>query len=202
MINYYLQDLVYNEEHNAFVSNVTDDKNNLITIKSSGLKLINFKNDGTLNVEFLYSTNDFYQCIKLLEDQFKSLILKHWEGWFDKETDIDTINNLFKTCIQLPGKIPSLPSMIFKIHEQCEVYRQKNKKKINLSDLKNNMEIELKIEIDGLYFYRNKCNVIYYVKEICVIDDITQSFDCLFGEDINDSLTETLVDESEDLNDY
>lgn len=172
-------------DNNVFISKLFDNNDNhSMNIKSDSLRLLNLKDD-TLQMEFLYSSNNFYNFINNLDMQSKNEIIKNGFEWFGNSLNIDTIDNLFKQSVILPTKIPGLPTINFKCDDLCKITSNK-KKKLSKNDLKPNMEIELCFVVDGIHFYKNKCHLIYNVKQIKILNDICQSFESLFKTNEDD----------------
>ena len=162
-----------------FISGVTRD-GNIICIKKVIMKLLNLNNN-ELELEFLYSDNNFYKFIYSLDKCCRGQIIKNASTWFGSNANEDTINNIYKNSINLPVKIPALPFMRFNYDEECKI--MKKRKKLEISELKSNMELEIDFTITGIQYYKNKCNLCYSIQSIKVLNDICQSFDSLFDED-------------------
>mgnify|MGYP001488336931 CR=1 FL=1 len=198
-INLNLFDLnvpIFNSNYNIFISkilnnniqkidnnDIVNDINNTINIKSDSLRLLNFKDD-VLQTEFLYSSNDFYKFINSLDVQFKNEIIKKGTEWFGNNLNSDTVNNIFKQSVILPDKLPGLPTVNFKWDDTCKISSNK-KKKLSKNDLKQNMEIELDFIVEGIYFYKNRCHLVFNVKHIKILNDVCQSFESLFEDNDN-----------------
>jgi hypothetical protein len=171
----------FDSNYSIFVSNILNSNtNSIMNIKSGNLRLLNFEDD-MLQIEFLYSSNNFYEFINNVDSQFKNEIIENGTDWFGDHVNIDTFNNIFKPSINLPTKLPGLPTMNFKCDIDCKI-TGKRRKKLSKSDLKQNMEIELHFVIEAIHFHKNKCHLIYNVKNIRVLNNICQTFESLFGE--------------------
>ncbi len=181
----------FESTYNIFISNLikTDETglpgtNSQLNVKSDGLKLLCIK-DNSLQIEFLPSSNNFYNFINTLDAKAKDEIIKKGLDWFGNNLNIDTVNNIYKQSIQLPVKLPGFPILNFKISENCKITGTR-RKKLTIDDLKPNMEIELSFIIEGVYFYKNKCNLVYCVNCIKVINGMCQTLENLFSD--NDEL--------------
>jgi len=174
---------IFESNYNIFISKLTDnnDIDKTMNIKSDSLRLLNFK-DNILQIEFLYSSNNFYKFISTLDSQSKEEIIKNGSDWFGNSLNTDTINNIFKQSICLPNKLPGFPTINFKLDEKCKIVGKK-RKKLTQNELKPNMEVELSFSVDGIHFQKNKCNLVYIVHHIKIVNDVCQSFENLFGED-------------------
>lgn len=174
----------FDSNYSIFISNILNSNtNSTMNIKSGNLRLLNFKDD-ILQIEFLHSSNNFYEFINNIDLQFKNEIIKNGTDWFGDQVNVDTFNNIFKPSISLPIKLPGLPTMNFKCDTDCKV-SGKRRKKLSKNDLKQNMEIELHFMIEGIHFHKNKCHLIYNVKNIRVLNNICQTFENSFGENNN-----------------
>ena len=54
------------------------------------------------------------------------------------------------------------------------------RKKLSIDDLKPNMEIEIDFSINGIHFYKNKCNIIFGANNIKVFNNTCQIMENLF----------------------
>jgi len=176
----------FESNYNIFISKLTnnidnDNKNTNMNIKTDSLRLLSFK-DNVLQIEFLYSSNNFYKFISNLDSYSKEEIIKNGSEWFGNNLNTDTINNIFKSSVHLPDKLPAFPTIHFKLDEKCKIIGKK-RKKLTSNELKPNMEIELSFTVDGVHFQKNKCNLVYNVHQIKIINDICQSIESLFAED-------------------
>lgn len=176
---YHLQQPIFDDIKNIFISLY----NKKLGIISANLRLLNILNDNIVT-EFLPNNNNFYKFIQNLDISSKDQIIKNGEQWLGNSFNIDSIYNLFKLSICLPDKIPSLPTLSFKISEKTKIISKK-KKKMKLCDLKKDFEIEIKFEVEGIYFFTNKCNIVYNADEIKILSELCQSFECLFQDDDN-----------------
>lgn len=168
-------------EKGIYLSSIYNENNNKVGIKKINFRLLQVKNR-ELHLEFLYSTNEFYNFMLDLDKYIRDQIISNGSTWFGNNLDGDTINNIYKTAINLPDKIPSFPYIKFLCHEDCKITGKK-RKKCQLDDLKPNMELEIDFLINGVFYYPNKCNISYSVTQIKVVNDICQSFNSLFHED-------------------
>lgn len=169
----------FDSHKGIFISSVTRN-GNTICIKKVIMKLLNINNN-ELELEFLYSDNNFYKFIYSLDKCCREQIIKNGSTWFGSNLNDDTINNIYKNSINLPVKIPALPFIRFNCAEECKII--KKRKKLEISELKPNMELEIDLTITGIEYYKNKCHLSYSVQSIKVINDICQSFDSLFDAD-------------------
>lgn len=175
---------IFDSIKGIFISALTNDGSD-VCIDKVVMKLKSI-HDNELELEFIYSDNDLYKFVHDIERYCKNQIIINGSNWFGRNLNEDTINNIYKISISLPDKIPALPYMTFICNEDCKISRKR--KKIEFSDLKPNMEIEIGFCINGIQYYKNKCGLCYCLNYIKVINDICQSFDCLFeNEDDDDS---------------
>lgn len=178
--------------YNIFISKFNNDMNIKYTVKLN--EIIEEADNLQLKIEFLHSSNSLYSYVMQLDNKVKTEIILNGPNWFGDSLNADTINNMFKQSIQLPGKLPGFPTMDLKISENCEVYGISGKRKMAINKLKPNMEIEIGFSVDGVYFYKNKCNLVYYVNHIRVINNV-----CLIWEDLFSSDDENEIDQIDDL---
>lgn len=147
-----------------FISNLFDENNNIINIKNKKFKLLHV-NDNSLFLEFIPSSNLLYKFILELDKYIKEQIINNAEEWFENKVNNDTINNLYKSSINLPDTIPdALPNMKFNLSNNCKIIQEN--KKIDISELKQNTIIKIDFSIIGLYFFKNKCHLEYIVNKI------------------------------------
>jgi|688.fasta_scaffold136527_2 hypothetical protein len=183
LYKFHLNDPKFDHNYNIFISELFDNDNNLINIKSSSLRLLNVKNN-ILNTELLYSSTEFYEFINKLDEHVKNEIIKNGSRWFGNNLNTDTINNMFKRSVFLPDRLPGFPTFIFEINDETKIINKR--KKISIDNLHNNMELEISFIINGVYFFKNKCNLIYTTKEIKVINDMCQTIESLFEDSDNE----------------
>jgi hypothetical protein len=172
----------YDSKKETFISKF----NNQARIKTDSIRLLNIE-DGTLQVEMLYSSNDFYNYVGDFDCHTKSEIVKNGPEWLGGSLNEITINNMFKKTMQLPEKLPMFPTMNFEYNDIKVM--GKRRKKLSVNDLKPNMEIEVGFTIDGVYFYKDKCYVCYIAQQIQVINENSPSICKIFG--MKDETTET-----------
>ena len=197
--NFYIFNLsapVFDEKSNKFIAKLVDMNQGLghAYMKSSSLRLLGIRNN-ILFAEFLYSSQEFYNFIKSLDEYMKHEVIENGKEWFGEKFDADKVNNLFRPSIKLPEKLPSLPFIEFKLSDQCIIVNKELEKDYDLNDLKMDMEIKLHFCIDGVEFYKNHCNVSFSVYEIDINKNLCQTLDNLFNpvsEAINDTESEIL----------
>ncbi|ARF09442.1 hypothetical protein Indivirus_1_65 [Indivirus ILV1] len=178
---------------NKFVARLKDENNNDAYMRSSRLRLLGISNN-IISVEFLYSSNEFYNFIKSVDDYIKNKIIENSPNWFGNHFNGDKVNNLFRSSIYLPEKLPGLPYMNFKVTDNCIVLDRDNRK-CSIDELKVNMEIKLHYSIDGVEFYKNHCEVSFSVYEIDISKYLCQTLDsilCSNEEAINDTENEII----------
>lgn len=183
-----LEQPVYDSTYNVFISNLTkmdsldtSNKSMKLNVKSDSVKLLCIK-DNTLQIEFLPSSNNFYNFINTLDMKAKDEIIKKGSDWFGVNSlNIDTVNNMYKQSSQLPIKLPGFPTVNFKIDENCKITGAR-RKKLAIESLTQNMEIELSFTVEGVYFYKNKCHLVYCVNCIKVINGMCQTLENLFSD--------------------
>lgn len=169
---------IFNDRQGIFISNTN---NSNITLNSAGMKLTSINND-VITVEFLYSqdSDDFYKFIGQLDTRAKNTILDNGVEWFGSGLNEDTINNMFKRTVTLPDCLPSFPTMKFIVLGDCKISGTR-KKKMTVNDLKEGMEIIVSFYIEGIFFYKNRCCLVYKARQIKVLNNICQTLQNLFG---------------------
>ncbi len=186
-----LSEPVFNE--NKFTAKLIDENQNGAYMKSSNLRLLGISNN-VLSVEFLYSSQEFYNFIKSVDDYLKNEIIDNGPKWFGDKFDSDKVNNLFRSSVHLPEKLPGLPFMNFKLTSDCIIMDRDNRK-CEFDDLKINMEVKLHYSIDGVEFYKNYCEVSYSIYEIDISKYSCQTLDDIFSqstEAMNDTENEIM----------
>lgn len=194
-LNLYIFNLnqpIFDFTYNIFISKF----NSEICVKYNSVKLLEVSED-SLRIEFLHSSNILYGCITQLDDKVKEEIILNGESWFGNNLNTDTINNMFKYSIKLPEKLPGFPTMEFKISENCGVFGVSGKRRMAIGKLKPNMEIEIGFSVSGVHFYKNRCNLVYCVNYIKVINNVCLMLEDLFGgnsdeENIEDEINTML----------
>ena len=188
-VNLYMFSLAqpnYESDYNVFISKLIEmdisGQTKQLNVKSDSLKLVYICiKDNNLQIEFLPSSNNFYNFINALDVKAKDEIIKKGPEWFGNSLNSDTVNNIYKQSVQLPVKLPGFPTVNFKIGENCKIVGARRKKLI-FDSLKPNMEIELSFTIEGVYFNKNKCNLVYCVNCIKVINGMCQTLENLFSD--------------------
>lgn len=176
---------IFNNTKNIFISNLHNSDQNTINIKGINFKLLEYSNN-MLNLEFLHMNNDLYLLVLNLDKIIKEQIISKGTIWFGNNLNNDTINNLYKSSIISPLKIPALPFMKFNVSEDCKITNKR--KKISLSDLKKGMEVEIQFSIEGVYFNKSKCYLNYTVYQLKIINELCQTIDSLFDGDNNGNI--------------
>lgn len=192
--NFYIFSLIEPEfDLNNFISKLLDENGNSAYIKSSSLRLVDIS-ENILTAEFLYSSQEFYNFIRNLDEYLKMQLIQKGPLWFGDKFDTDKINNLFRSTILLPEKLPGLPLLKFKLTDNFVIVGKDNNK-YELDDLKSNMEIKIHFCIDGVEFHKNMCNVLMSVYQININKNLCQTIDNLFFPNsavINDTESEIL----------
>lgn len=172
---------LFDTDHNIFISKLSNANNESMAIKSDSLRLLSCNND-ILQVELLHSSNSFYKFINDLDAISKEQILKNGTDWFGNSLNADTINNIFKRSVHLPVRLPAFPTLDLIIDSNCKMVG-KRRKKMSAVDLKANMEVELSFIVDGVYYYKNKCHLLYKVQNIRLLTDTCLTTSSFFGMD-------------------
>jgi len=177
--SFILNQPLFDVDRSCFISKIIDNKDANINLKSSNLRLTSVQND-IIKFEFLHSSNDFYKFINNLDATTKGQIIRNGAEWFGNSLNTDTINNIFKYSAYLPDKLPSFPYINFIIDKNCKIIG-KRRKKLTVGDLRLNMEFEVCFAIDGLYFYKNKCHLVYVIHQLKLINELIPSTGSFFG---------------------
>ena len=106
----------------------------------------------------------------------KEQLVEKGPVWFGDKFDIDKVNNLYRPSIQLPSKLPGLPVIKFKLHENCTLIG-KDDNRYDIDDLKTNMEIKVHFCIDGVELHKNMCNASFSAHQLNIVKDFCQSLD-------------------------
>lgn len=178
---------------NKFISKFLDENKNSVYLKSPNLRLVDISNN-ILTVEFLYSSQEFYDFIKNLDNYLKTQLALNGPGWFGDQFDTDKINNLYRSSILLPEKLPGLPLFKLKLTDNF-IITGKDGTTYDIDDLKSNMEIKIHFSIDGIEFHKNMCNASFSVYQINISKFLCQTLDNIFypnSEIINDTESEIL----------
>lgn len=163
---------------NKFISNFIDENNTSAYIKSGNLRLIDITGN-ILTAEFLYSSQEFYRLITEMDQYLKTQLIEKGPQWFGDKFDIDKINNLFKSSVLLPNKLPGLPLIKFRLTENCTIVG-KDDNRYDIDDLTPDMEIKVHFCINGIEFHKNMCNVSFSIYQINIMKKICQTIDNLY----------------------
>jgi hypothetical protein len=190
LYNYHLTEPIHDEIKDVFMCKLVDDKDKEVRLKSSSMRLLDLV-DNDIRLEFVHTANDFYQFIINLDTHLKDEVhkqLTNMLGTLNKET----LDNLFKSSINLPVKLPSLPYMMFKLDDTCK-FAANRRRKISIDNLKQNNEIEVHLIIQGIYLYKNRYELVYKVYQVKLIGDYHPSLPDLLAKG-------TELDEKDDDN--
>lgn len=180
-IDLQLEDPIYNDKTDSFESLIIYTKNGKHPeITTPILKYIDHtvNNESIyLTVEFLPSTNDFYLFIRDLEEYIKNQLYANGEKLFGNKFASEKINNLFKSVVKLPDKIPALPLMIFKI----------NNKLLEIEQLISNTEIEIVFNIKCIELKMYQCSVVFDVIKVNTSKKICQTYEYLITDSDEDN---------------
>jgi hypothetical protein len=197
--SYILNRPIFNQSLSLFISQFTNNAEQICYIKSPSLKIVS-TSDNNISIEFLPSSNEFYKFILSLDNHIKNLIIENGLSWFNSSLSFETIDLIFKKSVNLPISLPSLPMMTFHTDDNTKIFYKKKKNKINIQDLTNNMEVQINFTIKGVNFFKNKCCIIYCANEIFVANDVCQSLECLLNDDSENNSTTNIESESYDIN--
>lgn len=174
--NFYIFNLTEPEfESNKFMSKFVDENNSPAYIKSGSLRLLDITGN-ILTVEFLYSSQEFYDFIKSIDNYLKEQLIEKGPIWFGDKFDTDKINNLYRSSVHLPTKLPGLPIIKFKLDENC-ILVGKDDNRYDIDDLKTNMEIKVHFCIEGVEFHKNQCNASFTCYQVNVMRNFCQTID-------------------------
>lgn len=143
---------------------VNDDKQqNEIIIQSSRLKcLTNYENNTSeLEVE-LHESDNLYKLLKKLDMFNLNSIHKNSKSWFGKSIPMNAISEMYKPIVQTTVSNDSYVytcSFILPHNDKnqlCIDIYNNNKENIGKSYIKENTEIYMLLELNGLVFYQNK----------------------------------------------
>lgn len=190
LYDYKLSEPNFDTINSIFTSKFLDTKDKELKLKSGNMRLVSTQ-DKIIKAEFLHTSDEYYQYIKNIDSYLKSEAEKHLSnilGNINKET----LDNLFKSSILLPEKIPALPTMIFRLNDNCKFIGQK-RRKITLEEFKENSNIEVHFVIHGINYYKNKCEIIYDVLQLKLIDTTCETIENLINktQEIEYQLSET-----------
>jgi len=145
----------YNKTRNAFVSKFAI-KNT--PISTPYFKIQQIDNDHNhMIVEFINinESNDFYNSIISLDKFMIKYISAHGHRLFNLDIDTMAIEDLYKSSINIPTNIASLPTM--RIHTNTSTVLANGTK----DQMKPGTVIKLDLNIDGICFEKNKCFILY-----------------------------------------
>lgn len=154
---------LFNYEKNSFISEL-----NLTGLKTDCMKFVSYE-DNYLIVEFVPSSTEFYNFIKELDTRTKNKIIENGQEWLGSDLNAQTINNLYKSILNLPESLPNLPYI--RIFCPNPKIIGKKRKKLTMDQLNKNMEIELSISFDGIYFEKYQCYLACKIDQIKVVND-------------------------------
>lgn len=173
-MEYHLQEPVYNEI-DAYKSDfVTAEKENW-TIKTPMMKFLDMQ-DMVISVELLPDCTEFYELILGIEKHMKNNMVSNGEELFGGELAMEAINDMFKPSFHLPTSIPGLPYMNLTIIKEndkpiCRVIGAKGGN-CRLTTIKKDAHVILDIHIDGLKYFKGKCEIVYVVDKIKIANQI------------------------------
>lgn len=195
LYDYKLSEPNFDSINNIFMSKFIDVKDKELKVKSGNMRLVS-KQDKSVTAEFLYTTNDYYQFIKNLDKHIKSEAEKHLINMLGSVKK-DTFDNLFKSSVTIPDQIPALPTMTFKINDACKFTGLK-RRKISFDDFKENTNIEIHYIIHGINYLKNKCEVVYDVIHLKLIDAECDTLETLLNKKQEEDIEYNLVGDSDE----
>ena len=201
-----ISNVIYDEHKNLYFSeikyNLGDNIFDLANIgfETDNMKLLKISNT-SIHVEFLHTSNKFYNFIKNIDDHIVHNVIKNSKKYFGIDFQHNTFSSIYSKSIKLPDKIPALPKLILELCTDCSIFNRHNR--ISIDDLKEGQEIQMIINIDKIYFDKCSAWLKYSVKRICIINNLCPTLDCLFDEIDNYELdSEDEIDYAATINDF
>lgn len=191
--DYTLSEPEFDSVNNIFASKLLDSKNKVPRIKSGNMRLVS-RQDKQIKVEFLHTADEYYQYIKNLDSFIKTEAEKHLSNILGN-INKDTLDNLFRSSILLPEKLPSLPTMVFNLNDNCK-FTGLRKRKVSLDDFKDNTNIEVHFVINGINYFKNKCEIIYDVLQLKLVEASCETIENLINK--NPDIEYQLSDNDDD----
>ena len=117
--------------------------------------------------------NNFYNLMMELDMKLIKFIHENSLKIFGSDVAINVLHDMYKKSIQLPIKIGSNPYLKIKTSEYD---------KLNIDNI-----IEININIDFIYFFKNKCYTEFVANEIILNNQYMFNDDDETNNDINDT---------------
>lgn len=179
LYDYKLLEPEFDSTNNIFASKLQDNKNKELKIKSGNMRFLS-KQDNYIKVEFLHTSNEYYQYIKSLDTFLKSEAEKHLTSMLGN-VNKETLDNLFRSSIIVPDKLPALPMMMFKLNENCKFSGLK-RRKLSIDDFKENANVEIHYVVHGINYFKNKCEIVYDVLQLKLVEATTETLEELINK--------------------
>jgi len=193
LYDYTLSEPEFDSANNIFTSKLLDNKNKELRIKSGNMRLVS-RQDKQIRVEFLHTADEYYQYIKNLDSLLKGEAEKHLSNILGN-INKDTLDNMFRSSILLPEKLPSLPVMVFQLNDNCKFTGLK-RRKATLEDFKENSNIEVHFVVHGINYFKNKCEIIYDVLQLKLVEASCETIESLINK--NSEIEYQLSDNNEE----
>lgn len=191
--DYKLSEPDFDSVNNIFTSKLLDNKNKELRIKSGNMRLIS-RQETNIKTEFLHTADEYYQFTKTLDSYLKGEAEKHLTNILGN-INKDTLDNLFRSSISLPDKLPSLPIMVFKLNDSCKFTGLK-RRKASLEDFGENSNIEVHYVIHGINYFKNKCEIVYDVLQLKLVNASCETIEQLINK--NSEIEYQLSDNNDD----
>jgi len=166
-----------------------------ITSSSNALKL-------SVNID----ENDYFTFFNDIDNIALNNIIKKNKKWFDNELSEEELNTFFKSSICSQNKILDAvlsSSSIIKYNNNTIDELDANLQKLLL---KKNCLFSIKVELIGMYIYKDKIQNKWFIKEIEIIDQVDNDNLHLSIKELNDewntTLNETIITLNEELDGY
>ena len=179
LYDYHLSEPEFDDVDKLYKSKLLDDKKKGLRIKSGNMRFLS-KQDKYIKAEFLHTTNDYYQYIKNIDSHLKGEAEKHLLNILGN-INKDTLDNMFRSSILLPEKIPSLPTMLFKLNDDCKFAGLK-RRKATIDDFKEDSNIEVHFIIHGINYFKNRCEIVYDVLQLKLIETSCETIETLINK--------------------
>ena len=154
------------------VGNGDNDNNNfLIQFPKMKINSINSKN---IELEFLDNTTKYnkevYNFLASLDNFIMDLIVNNSEEWFNKIIPVENINQMYNKFIKAPNSTTSECTLNFALHKELKLTDKKNNSDMELSDYKENSQVECISQLKYLIFSKDTCFTVWEVRNMKLIN--------------------------------
>jgi len=152
-----------------------------------------------MEVEFLHTSNKFYDFIRNIDSHMIDSVTKNSKRHFGFDFKHNAFDSIFDRTIKLPDTIPALPKLILEIGTggDCLIIDKYSRNgNASIKNLKCGQEVKIIMSIDKIYFDKCCSWLKYKVGRISIVNNFCPTLNCLLEE------TENYEFDSEDEIDY